>query len=53
VDEQAWPEENDTAEQLPAEPGDEVEPRRSPGGVDPVTGEDGPGESSNADIPAA
>ncbi len=52
MSEHEWPEEKETDERLPAEPADEVEPSRSPGGVDPVTGEQGPPESSNADIPA-
>jgi hypothetical protein len=54
MDERSWPEEDkETREQLPAEGGDDVDPAATPGGVDPVTGEQGPGESQNADIPAA
>ena len=52
MEERDWPEEKDTDERLPAEPADDVEPSRSPGGVDPVTGEQERSESSNADIPA-
>ena len=50
-----WPEETDTRETTPSERGG-PEPGgagRTPGGVDPVTGERGADESQNADIPAA
>ena len=52
MDEREWPEE-ETGERLPAEPADDVEIGRTAGGADPVTGDEGPPDSSNADIPAA
>jgi hypothetical protein len=51
MEERDWPREKETDERLPAE--DESTPAPTPGGVDPVTGEQGPSESQNADIPAA
>jgi hypothetical protein len=53
MDERDWPAEDEDTRELPSESGDDVEPAPTPGGIDPVTGEQGPGESQNADIPAA
>ena len=53
MSEHEWPGDQETEDRLPANPEDDVEPGQTPGGVDPVTGEQGGSESQNADIPAA
>ncbi len=54
MEEREWPNEKDTEERTPTAPGESPESdERTAGGVDPLTGEPGKPESSNADIPAA
>lgn len=49
-----WPDEQETGERTPAAQGDEPgADEKTAGGVDPLTGEQGRPQSSNADIPAA
>ncbi len=48
-----WPEERGTDERTPSEPDEPPRTGKTAGGVDPLTGEQGEPESSNADIPAA
>jgi hypothetical protein len=50
--EQAWPHDEERGEETPTEQGDAPEPRKVPGGIDPLTGEPGEPESSG-DIRAA
>ena len=56
MSEQDWPDETETetGERTPTAQGDEPPgDEKTPGGVDPLTGEQGRPQSSNADIPAA
>ncbi len=54
MEQREWPDEKDTEERTPTAQGDAAETdERTAGGVDPLTGEPGRPESSNADIPAA
>lgn len=54
MDEREWPHEKETEERTPTAQGDAADAEeRTAGGVDPLTGEPGRPESSNADIPAA
>ena len=54
MSDRGWPEhEKEGEERTPPEPDEEPETGRTAGGVDPLTGEQGETQSSNADIPAA
>ena len=58
MSERDWPDETETetetGERTPTAQGDEPPAdEKTPGGVDPLTGEQGRPQSSNADIPAA
>ncbi|MDQ3858481.1 MAG: hypothetical protein M3327_08565 [Actinomycetota bacterium] len=54
MSEQGWPERGKEGEErTPPEPDEEPETDKTAGGVDPLTGEQGETQSSNADIPAA
>ena len=54
MSEREWPQTNEEGEdRTPPEQGRGPETGKTPGGVDPLTGEPGEPESSNADIPAA
>jgi hypothetical protein len=54
MSEQGWPQpEKEGEERTPPEPDEAPEAGRTAGGVDPLTGEQGETQSSNADIPAA
>ena len=51
---EGWPQaEKEGEERTPPNPDEEPEAAKTAGGVDPLTGEQGEGQSSNADIPAA
>ena len=52
--ERDWPLDKETGERTPSQSDEAVEdPGETAGGADPVTGEPGRPQSSNADIPAA